>query len=47
MKLLQLKIAVLSLLMLIAFRGYGQHNKKISGTVTDSLTHGQLPVAQF
>jgi len=27
------------LLMLIAISGYGQHNIKISGTLTDSLTH--------
>src|SRR5580692_3847946 len=37
MRLLQLKIAFLGLLMLITVSGYGQHNIKISGTLTDSL----------
>ncbi|MFI5159333.1 MAG: carboxypeptidase-like regulatory domain-containing protein, partial [Sphingobacteriales bacterium] len=45
MKLLQLKIAAFGLLMLIAFRGYGQQGIKISGTLTDSLTHVPIPFA--
>src|SRR5476651_1480896 len=45
MKLLQLKIAAIGLLMLIAVRGYSQQSIKISGTLTDSLTHGPIPFA--
>src|SRR5471030_1260531 len=43
MKLLQLKIAAIGLLMLIAVRGYSQQSIKISGTLTDSLTHEPIP----
>jgi outer membrane receptor protein involved in Fe transport len=39
MKLLKLKIAATSLIMLVAIRGYSQQSIKISGTVTDSITH--------
>ena len=45
MKLLQLKIVFFGLLILITVSGYGQHNIKISGTLTDSLTHGPIPFA--
>ena len=45
MKLLQLKIAAIGLIMLIAARGYGQHNIKIFGTLTDSLTHEPVSFA--
>jgi ferric enterobactin receptor len=45
MQLLQLKIAALGLMMLIAVSGYGQHNITISGTLTDSLTHRPIPLA--
>jgi len=45
MKLYQLKIVAFGLLMLIGFRGYGQQNLKISGTLTDSLTHQPIPFA--
>lgn len=45
MKLLQLKIAAISLVMLAAASGYGQNNTKISGTVSDSLTHEPIPFA--
>ena len=45
MKLLQLKIAAIGLLMLIAVRGYSQQSIKISGTLTDSLTHEPIQFA--
>ena len=45
MKLLQLKIAAIGLIMLIAVRGYGQQSIKISGTLTDSLTHEAIAFA--
>ena len=45
MKLLQIKIAAIGLIMLIAGRGYGQQSIKISGTVTDSITHQPIPFA--
>ena len=45
MKLLHLKIAAVASIMLITVSGYGQHNIKISGTLTDSLTHGPIPFA--
>jgi len=45
MKLYQLKIVAFGLLMLIGFRGYGQQNLKISGTLTESLTHQPIPFA--
>jgi ferric enterobactin receptor len=45
MKLLQLKIAAIGLLMLIAARGYSQQSIKISGTLTDSLTHEPVQFA--
>lgn len=45
MKLLQLKIAAICLIMLISVRGYSQQNIKISGTLTDSLTHEPIPFA--
>jgi len=45
MKLLQLIIATIGLLMLIAVRGYGQQSVKISGTVIDSLTHEPISFA--
>jgi len=45
MKLLQLKIAAIGLLMLIAVRGYSQQSIKISGTLTDSLTHEPIRFA--
>ena len=45
MKLYQLKIVAFGLLMLIGFKGYGQQNLKISGTLTDSLTHQPIPFA--
>jgi len=40
-----LKIAAIGLFMLIAVRAYGQQNIKISGRLTDSLTHEPLPFA--
>jgi ferric enterobactin receptor len=45
MKLFQLKVVAIGLIMLIAVRGYGQQSIKISGTVTDSLTHEPIPFA--
>ncbi|HEX3387363.1 MAG TPA: carboxypeptidase regulatory-like domain-containing protein, partial [Mucilaginibacter sp.] len=45
MKLLQIKIAAISLLMLIALRGYSQQSIKISGTVSDSITHQPVQFA--
>jgi len=45
MKLLQLKMAAIGLLMLIAVSGYSQQSIKISGTVTDSLTHQRIQFA--
>jgi ferric enterobactin receptor len=45
MKLLHLKMAAIASIMFITVRGYGQHNIKISGTLTDSLTHGPIPFA--
>jgi len=45
MKLLQLKIAAIGLLMLIAVTGHSQQSIKISGTVTDSITHEPIPFA--
>jgi ferric enterobactin receptor len=45
MQLLYLKIAAVASIMLITVSGYGQHNIKISGTLTDSLTHGPIPFA--
>jgi hypothetical protein len=45
MKLLLSKIATTGFLLLIAFNGYAQENKKISGTLTDSLTHEPIPFA--
>jgi ferric enterobactin receptor len=45
MKLLQLKITAIGLMMLIAVKGYSQQSIKISGTVTDSLTHEPVPFA--
>lgn len=45
MKLLQLKTAAIGLFMLIAVKGYGQLNIKISGTVTDSLNHAPIAFA--
>ena len=45
MKLLYLKIAAVASIMLITVSGYGQHNIKISGTLTDSITHGPVPFA--
>ncbi len=45
MKLLQLKIAAIGLIMLIAARGYSQQSVKISGTLTDSLTHEPIQFA--
>src|SRR5258708_24827558 len=45
MKLLQLKIAAIGFIMLIAVKGYSQQSIKISGTLTDSLTHEPIPFA--
>ena len=45
MKLLQLNIAAIGLLILIAARGYSQQSIKISGTLADSLTHEPIPFA--
>jgi len=45
MKLLYLKIAAFAAITLITVSGYGQHNIKISGTLTDSLAHGPIPFA--
>jgi len=45
MKSLQLKIAAVGLLLLIAVSGYGQQHIKISGTITDSLTHEPIQFA--
>jgi ferric enterobactin receptor len=45
MKLLQLKMAAVGLLMLIVVRGYSQQSIKISGNLTDSLTHEPIPFA--
>jgi ferric enterobactin receptor len=45
MKLLHLKMAAVASIMLITVSGYGQHNIKIFGTLTDSLTHGSIPFA--
>jgi len=45
MKSLQIKIAAIGLLMLIAGREYGQQSIKISGTVTDSITHAPVRFA--
>jgi len=45
MKSFQFKIAVIGLLLLIAVKGYGQHQIKISGTLTDSLTHEPVSFA--
>src|SRR6185437_16508300 len=45
MKLPQIKIAAIGLLMLVAARGYSQQSIKISGTVTDSITHQPIPFA--
>jgi ferric enterobactin receptor len=45
MKVLQLKIVAIGLIMLIAVRGYTQQRIKISGTVTDSITHGPIQFA--
>jgi len=45
MKLLQLKIAAIGLIMLMAVRGYSQQSIKISGTLTDSLTHEPIQFA--
>src|SRR6266436_5355416 len=42
MKFLQLKIAAIGLILLIAVKGYSQQSIKISGTVTDSLTHEHI-----
>jgi len=45
MKLLQLKIWAIGLLILIAVRGYSQKDIKISGMLTDSITHMPIPFA--
>jgi len=45
MKLLQLKILAIGILILIAVRGYSQKNIKISGMLTDSITHMPIPFA--
>jgi ferric enterobactin receptor len=45
MKLLQLKIPAIGLLMLIAVKGFSQQSIKMSGTVTDSLTHEPIQFA--
>ncbi len=45
MKLFHLKIAAIGLLILIAVSGYGQQTIKISGTLTDSLTHEPIVFA--
>jgi ferric enterobactin receptor len=42
---LQLKIAATGLILLIAFKGYSQQSIKISGTVTDSITHEPIRFA--
>src|SRR4051812_38849926 len=45
MKLFQLKIAAVGLLMLMAVKGYTQHSIKISGALTDSLSHQSISFA--
>jgi|GEM_PF-773933 len=45
MKFLHLKIAAIASIMLITVSGYGQHNIKISGMLTDSLTHQPIGFA--
>ena len=45
MKSLLSKIAAAGFLLLIAFNGYAQEIIKISGTLTDSLTHEPVPFA--
>jgi ferric enterobactin receptor len=42
---IKVKIAAIAAIMLITVSGYGQHGIKISGTLTDSLTHGPIPFA--
>ena len=45
MKLLQLKILAIGILILTAVRGYSQKDIKISGILTDSITHMPIPFA--
>jgi len=45
MNLLQLKIAAIGLIMLVAVKGYSQQSIKISGAVGDSLTHEPIRFA--
>lgn len=45
MKILQLTIAAISLIMLIAVNGYSQQSIQISGTLGDSLTHEPIRFA--
>jgi len=45
MKLLQLKIAAIGFIMLFSVRGYSQQSIKISGTLTDAVTHEAIPFA--
>src|SRR5450432_2965570 len=45
MKFLHLKIAAIASIMLTTVSGYGQHNIKISGMLTDSLTHQPIGFA--
>jgi ferric enterobactin receptor len=45
MKILQLTIAAIGLIMLIAVKGYSQQSNQISGTLGDSLTHEPIRFA--
>ena len=45
MKILQFKTAATCLLLLIAVKGYSQQSMKISGTLSDSLTHEPIQFA--
>src|SRR5258708_1211698 len=45
MKSFQLKIAAIGLLLLIPLKAYAQHQIRISGTLTDSLTHEPVSFA--
>jgi len=45
MKLLQLQIAAIGLIMMVAVSGYAQQNIRILGTLTDSLTHERISFA--
>ncbi len=45
MKLLQLKIAAIGLIILIAVRGYSQQTVTLSGTLLDSITHQPVQFA--